>query len=131
MEKDETPSNDITNYYGSIKQMKDMFAVLDKTSELIEEIKQSDIYVEYKAALRELQKDPVLLEKADAFRKAQYEEVALHSKPLGFAEASHMEEAYEKIAEYPAIDRFLKAELALCRLLQRIQDNIVEAMDFR
>lgn len=131
MEKDETPSNDITNYYGSIKQMKDMFAVLDKTSELIEDVKQSDIYVEYKAALRELQKDPVLLEKADAFRKAQYEEVAFHSKPLGFAEASHMEEAYEKIVEYPVIDRFLKAELAMCRLLQRIQDNIVEAIDFR
>ncbi len=131
MEKDETSSDDITNYYGSIKRMNNMFAVLDKTSELIEDIKQSDIYVEYKVALSELEKDPVLLEKADAFRKAQYEEVALHSKPLGFADASYLEEAYENISVYPEIDRFLKAELALCRLLQRIQDSIVEAIDFR
>ena len=131
MEKDETSSDDIANYYGSIKQMKDMFAVLDKTSELIEDIKQSDIYTEYKAALKELQKDPVLLQKADAFRTAQFQIVTSCKQPMGFADASDMEEAYEKIVEYPVIARFLKAELALCRMLQRIQTNIVEAMDFR
>lgn len=131
MEKDETSSNDFTNYYGSIKRMKDMFAVLQKTSELMEDIKQSDIYVEYKAALSILQKNPELKEKADAFRKAQFQAVELHESPLGFWDASDMEEAYEKISAHPEITRFLKAELALCRLLQRIQVSIVEAIDFR
>lgn len=111
--------------------MKDMFAVLDKTTELIKDIKQSDVYAEYKEALLALQKDPALLEMADAFRTEQFQAMDLCETPICFAYASDMEERYEKISTYPEIDRFLKAELALCRLLQRIQTSIVEAMDFR
>ena len=111
--------------------MKDMFAVLEKTSELIEDIKMSDVYVEYKAALYELQKDPELMAKADLFRKEQYDQVQTNNRPVGFWEVAHIEEQYEKVANYPVVVRFLNAELALCRLVQSIQADIVAAIDFR
>lgn len=111
--------------------MKDMFQVLDKTAELIEDIKQSDIYMEYKAALYEIQKNPELQQKADAFRSEQFQAINKCEKPIGFADAADMENRYEMISMYPEIARFLEAELALCRLVQRIQNRIVEAIDFR
>lgn len=131
MEKNKTSPYDFTDNYGSIKRMKDMFAVLDKTTELIEDIKQSEVYAEYKAALYELQKHPELQEKADAFRTEQFQDILKCENLIGFASASDMEQRFEEISTYPEIVRFLEAELALCRLLQRIQNRIVEAIDFR
>ena len=130
MEKDKTSSYDFTNYNGSIKRMKDMFGVLEKASDLIADIKKSDIYMEYEAALQVLKLNPELQEKADAFRKDHFAAIEAIKAPVSFAHIESIEAKYEEISAYPEIARFLKAELALCRLLQRIQCNIVASLDF-
>lgn len=130
MEKDEASSNDFTDYYGSIKHMKDMFSILEKTNDLIEEIKQSDIYKEYEAARSELESHPELKEKTDAFRKDHFEALNAIKTPVCFSEVANMEARYEEVSAYPVIDRYLNAELAVLRLIQRIQNSLMGAIEF-
>lgn len=130
MEKDEASSNDFTDYYGSIKRMNDMFSVLEKTNDFIEDIKQSDIYMEYEASLYELKKYPEWKEKTDVFRKQLFEAQQAINGPVSFADVESLENRYEEVLVCPEIARFLNAELALCRLLQRIQGNMIAALDF-
>ncbi len=130
MEEDKAPPDDFTDYYGSIKQMNDMFLVLDKTSDLMEDIKRSDIYLEYKKALYELEKYPELKEKANAFRKENFALVNSIKTPVSFMAVADMEAKYNEVTVYPQIERYLNAELALCRLIQRIQHSLASAITF-
>ncbi len=130
MEKDEAQTNDFADYYGSIKQMKDMFLVLNKTSDFIEDIKRSAIYLEYEAALKELNQYPELKEKADAFRKENFMTVTSIKMPVPFSAVASMETKYEEVAVYPEIERYLNAELALCRMVQKIQSNLSGIFEF-
>lgn len=130
MEENKAPSNDFTNYYGSIKYMKEVVSILEKTSLLIDAIKQSDIYCEYEAALKELQKSPELKARADAFREENYLAYYAIKEPVSFADFDSLEEKRAELAMCPQIDRYLKAELALCRIIQEIQNHVVSAMNF-
>lgn len=107
--------------------MREVASILEKTSDLINTIKNSSIYTEYHSALEDLNMFPDLKAMADEFRKAKFE--AYHSEtPIRFTVFDELEEKREKLAEYPQIDRFLKAELALGRILQEVQSQITEAM---
>lgn len=130
MEENKAPSYDFTDYYGSIKYMKEVMSILEKTSLLIDTIKQSDIYLEYEAALRELKKSPELKARADAFREENY--LAYHAikDPVSFADFDSLEEERTELAACPQIERYLKAELALCRIIQEIQTRVISAMNF-
>jgi len=108
-----------------------MIGILEKTSDLIEDIKQSDIYVAYLEAYNELARNPELLLKADAFRKQQFLAIKAMDHPVCFAEVESIEKDYEDVATYPEIKRFLTAELALCRLLQKIHNQFVVNLDFK
>lgn len=108
-----------------------MFGILEKTKDFIEDIKQSDIYIEYQKAYAELERNPELLLKADTFRKEHFLRMKAMQQPVCFADVESVEKDYEEIAVYPEIKRFLEAELALCRLLQRIQEQFVVNLDFK
>jgi hypothetical protein len=65
---------------------------------------------------------------ADDYRKAKFE--AYHSqKPISIKLLDELEEKREMLAKYPQIDRFLKAEIILGRVLQEVQSRITAAME--
>ena len=108
--------------------MREVASISEKTSDLIYAIKNSSVYKEYHSALEELNMFPDLKALADDFRKAKYK--AYHSESsISFQVFDKLEEEREKLAGYPQIDRFLKAELALGRILQEVQNRITEAME--
>lgn len=108
--------------------MKEVTSISKKTSDLIHEIKESSIYKEYHSALEDLNMFPELKDLTDEFRKAKFK--AYHSdSPVSFKVFDELEQRREKLAEYPQIDRFLRAELVLGRALQEIQNRITEAME--
>ena len=107
--------------------MREAASILDKTFDLITEIKGSAIYKEYHEALADLNTFPNLKELTDDYRKAKFE--AYHSQnPISIELLDELEEKREMLAKYVQIDRFLQAELALGRVLQEVQRRITEAM---
>ncbi len=110
--------------------MREITAIMEETSALINTIKSTSIYKEFQSALEDLQRYPELKEMTDAFRRENYLVYQAIKGPVSFADVESLEEKRLELVEYPQIDRYLKAELALCRVLQDIQSSIVAAMDF-
>ena len=110
--------------------MKELTAILDETNLLIHAIKDTSIYKEYRSSLEELQKHPEWKALADDFREQNY--LAYHSLKghISFADFGSLEEKRMELETYPLIDRYLRAEVALCRTLQEVQSRIVAAVDF-
>lgn len=109
--------------------MREMELIREKTTSLIETIRSSSVYIEYHSALADLQEHPDLKALADAYRIDKYH--AYHAEsPTGFEIFDALEEKREELAEYPQIDRFLKAELALCRVIQEVGSSVTAAMCF-
>lgn len=110
--------------------MKEVTSILEEASKVTELIKESTIYEEFKKSSRELERYPELKERADEFRKANYLAYTSLEKDVSFAEVDILEEKRAHLAKYPQIDRYLKAELALCRILQEVEDQIFSVISF-
>lgn len=108
--------------------MNEVTSILDKTSDLIQVLTESSIYREYHEALKELNEFPELKTLADDYRKARFE--LYHTKgPFCMEKLNALEEKREELMQYKQVDRFLKAELNLGRILQEIQSQITQAME--
>lgn len=131
MEEDEASPDDFTDNYGSITGitfiMKEVASILEKTTDLIDNIKDSSIYVEYHSALHELNTFPKLKALTDDYREKKHQ-IYQSKAPISLKVLDELEERREKLAEYPQIDRFLKAELVMGRTLQEILNRITESM---
>ena len=110
--------------------MKETTLIMNETSVLIDTIKNTSIYTEFQSALEDLKRYPELKEKADEFRRENYRAHSALKEPISFADFESLEEKRLELAAFPQVDRYLKAELALCRILQEIQSRVVTAMSF-
>lgn len=102
--------------------------VEDATQELIDTIKESDIYVEYKKQLELLKQDPELKRQVDDYRKRNYEMQS--GMDLDFGTLSRFMEEFKSFRENTLVDNFLAAELDFCRMMQKMDFAITEAVDF-
>lgn len=94
----------------------------------IDKILESEEYREY-ARLRDLVKqDAQLREKINEFRIRNFEmQVSLDRV---FERMESFEREYEEFLENPLVAEFLEAELAFCRMMQRNNTVIMDAIDF-
>lgn len=88
----------------------------------------SEEYLEYKKQLDQVKQFPELKEKIDEYRRRNYE--LQYSPDLAFDKIDRFEREYRKFREDPLVSDFLTAELALCRLLQNINDRLMETISF-
>lgn len=96
--------------------------------ELTTEILKSEIYLEYRKQLALVKEQPGLKDQIDEFRTRN---LALQTgEHTTFEQLDSFEREYANFRENPLVDKFLASELALCRLLQRINRALVEAIDF-
>ena len=95
---------------------------------LIKAIKEDEVYKEYHAQLDLLRQNPELKRQVDDFRKRNYE--MQDSEDLDFARMNAFQDEYKTFRENPLVDSFLAAELDFCRMMQNINFDIVEAVDF-
>lgn len=95
---------------------------------LIGNILESEIYQEYQKQLGMVKERPGLKDKIDEFRTRN---LALQmGEHTTFEQIDCFEREYEDFREDPLVDDFLAAELALCRMLQKVNRVLVEAIDF-
>ncbi|MBR1862455.1 MAG: YlbF family regulator [Lachnospiraceae bacterium] len=95
---------------------------------LIKAIKEDEVYKEYHAQLDLLRQNPELKRQVDDFRKRNYE--MQDSEDFDFARLNAFQDEYKTFRENPLVDSFLAAELDFCRMMQNINFDIVEAVDF-
>lgn len=135
MEKDKAPSYDFTGNYGSVGRL-DLFVerrynmskIDDAVKQLVDAVKESDIYGEYTKQLSRVKEIPGLKEQIDEFRQRNF---ALQtSGDNAFDKLERLEEEYAEFRENPIVNDFLASELAFCRMMQDINLSITDAVDF-
>lgn len=98
--------------------------------ELADAVKESKEYKGYKELRMELCKQPNLKRAVDEFRKENfiYQNSVDIEDPLGAALA--LDERFVDIRNQDIVNRFLMAEMGLCRLVSGICTAVVDELDF-
>ena len=110
--------------------MKEVALILETPSVLVDTIKSTSMYTEFQSALEDLRRYPELKALADEFRAQKF--LAYHSLKgqVSFADFADLEEKRVELADYPQIERYLNAEVALCRVLQEVESHLTAGMCF-
>lgn len=98
--------------------------------EYVKAIKNTAVYKNYRIQLERIKKEPELYEQVNEFRRRNYEIQNTSGVDDLFDKIDAFEREYEKFRENPIVDDFLRAELALCRMMQEIDIMLTEELDF-
>jgi len=98
------------------------------TRNYIAVILETEVYCTYRTELERIKAHPELKAQVDQFRTRNYEFQSRLEND--FNKLDNFEKEYQNFREDPIVADFLAAELALCRMLQKISFNIVDAMNF-
>lgn len=104
--------------------------VVKAVDRLVEEIKQSDTYVEYDFQRDKLKKQPELFAKVKEYRQRNFD---LQNSEQGddlFEKIDAFEREYEDFLAIPLVADFLEAELAFCRMMQEVNMRMTAELDF-
>lgn len=105
-----------------------MNQVQEATETLIVAIKESEEYNRYQRAKQELKRYPLLKQQADEFRKKNYD--MQNSRMDIFEEADKLQREYAEVINHPVVREYLTAENAFCRIVQQINWQLIENLDF-
>lgn len=100
------------------------------TEHFVHEIKETDIYRTYVARLGRIKKDAQLFEQVNEYRRRNFE---IQNSPQDgdlMDRIDDLERQFEYLRENPMVDDFLNAELALCRMMQEVNNLITEELEF-
>lgn len=84
-------------------------------------------FIEKKATLKE---DEELWNRVGEYRKRKFDMQALLSGDEMFNRTEAFNKEYEDLLSDKRVSEFLDAELAVCRLLQKISTSLIMALDF-
>lgn len=110
--------------------MNEVELVRDEASALANVIRNTGIYQEFQKALEELKAHPHLKARTDEFRARNYLAYDSLKEPVSFAEFGELEANLTELIRYPQIERYLKAELELCRMLQEVENQLTADICF-
>lgn len=136
MEENEETSDDTSDHYGGLKGEDGMEGritdsiVRKATEHFVEEIRRSDTYKEYNFQKEKIKKQPELFKRVEEFRQRNF---ALQSSSQGddlLDKLDAFEKEYEEFRANPLVDDFLRAELAFCRMMQKVNVQITAELDF-
>lgn len=105
-----------------------MSQVQEATSMLVTAVERSIEYISYQNAKNEILKYPLLKAKADEYRKRNYE--LQNARVDVYEEAEKLQREYIEILENTLVRNYLNAENAFCRIIQQINWQIIETLDF-
>lgn len=98
--------------------------------ELVAAIIDSPQYREFDIQLQVMREHPKLKHQIDEFRHENFVfQNSVESDEL-FDKMDEFSKRYEEFRKNPMVDSFLNAELDFCRMIQEINQEIVEAVDF-
>lgn len=96
---------------------------------LLSVIKRSEVYKEYKKQEMILDKDPELKARVDQFRARNFQMQNDSNKEDMFALAEQLSRESAELRKIPEVNAYLDAELALCKMMQKICRSLTEGID--
>lgn len=97
----------------------------------IREIKESEEFREYEIQLAKIQEQPELYDKVNEFRRENYMIQNMEDGENYMERQEELEREFADIREIPLVDDFLAAEVCFCRMMQEINEMILEEIDFQ
>ena len=104
--------------------------VYEATEKFVEEIKKSNIFIEYNFQKEKMKKHPDLFKKVKEYRQMNYVLQSDTQAEELFDKLDDFEKEYEKFRENPLVDDFLRAELAFCRMIQEVNSQLMAELVF-
>jgi cell fate (sporulation/competence/biofilm development) regulator YlbF (YheA/YmcA/DUF963 family) len=111
-------------------EMSEEMNEIDKNIEaLIASIKISDVYEEYKKQEALLLQEPDLFKRVNQFRENNFRMQEEANSENLFHIVDQVEQESSQLRKIPEVNAYLDAELALCKLMQRICRTLTEAVE--
>lgn len=106
-----------------------MDKIEQSTKNLIEAIQSSEEYVRFSAMRDKLREDPELHRQVNEFRVNVFEVQNSQETVDMYVEQQRLCRESEEFRKNSLVDEFLRTELAVCRILQKMVADIVQAVD--
>lgn len=106
-----------------------MDQVKESLEQLIQAVKDSPECREFRRVRELIHQEPEKAKAVNEFRKKNYELRTFGENEL-FAEMDRLDKEYASLRAQPYVNEFLSAELAVCRMVQRINYRLMEEIDF-
>ena len=124
MEENKEKTDDPSDHHGGINTMDKVTECLDA---LIEEMRESRAYQNYLWMEEKLEKDPDLKSRVDDYRIRNYRLQQSENVDLYDAVDSLERDSYA-LRKSEKANAYLEAELEVCKMVQKVQDRISEAI---
>ena len=105
-----------------------MNRIEELTEELLNAIKESDIYKDYLREQYKLQQDPELMERVDRYRTSNFRMQQDASRDH-FTLADQVSQELSELRKIPEVNAYLDSELAICRELQKVCRTLIGGVD--
>lgn len=99
------------------------------TKQLVQAIQESQEYQEFCEVREQLRRQPELRERMNEMRRMNFELQSTAPSEELYRELNSIWKEFREFRKNPLADEFLKAELAMCRMLQQINNEITSAVD--
>ena len=106
-----------------------MKEIKDCIDALLAAIQNSEEYQEFVKYKEELEQDPELLERVNAFRGNNFRLQNEANRDELFRGTEQLNRESRELRKIPQVNAFLDAELALCKLMQKICKTLTEGID--
>lgn len=98
---------------------------------LLAVIKRSDEYLEYRKQEEILSANPELWERVDKFRANNFRLQNDSSHEDLFERAEKLARESAELRKIPEVNAYLDAELAMCRMLQKVCKTLIDGVDIK
>ena len=105
-----------------------MLELHEELDEFIVKLKHTKVYREYEECKDRLCEQPELKLRVDDFRRKNYEIQTRTYQDNVYDEMERFQRESEYLRDIPVVHDFLAAELALCRMIQKVTTTIVETV---
>ena len=99
------------------------------TKQLVQAIQESQEYQEFCEVREQLRRQPELRDRMNEMRRMNFELQSTAPSEELYRELNSIWKEFREFRKNPLADEFLKAELAMCRMLQQINNEITSAVD--
>jgi cell fate (sporulation/competence/biofilm development) regulator YlbF (YheA/YmcA/DUF963 family) len=105
-----------------------MNRIEEHTSNLIEAVKESNEYLQYRNLLAQVMEDINLYNEINEFRKKSIS-IQLHADRNLLDISNELYSEYSRLLGDPLVADFLSSEQAYCRMLREMNDRIMDSLD--
>lgn len=99
-------------------------------AEIAATLQESDEYKEYRKLADYISRYPDLKRQVDELRRENFYYQASDDIEDPIGAAQQLDERFADVRRQPAVNRYLSAEMCLCRMVQEICMSVVDAIDF-